>query len=72
MKIEKSASHSQSSPLMTCEQGASYLGLSLASFWEKCRKGEIPHIRISSRCYRVRQSDLEQFINSRTIQTLNS
>lgn len=53
--------------LMTCQQGADYLGLSKASFWEKCRKGEIPHIRISSRCYRVRQSDLDKFIDSRFV-----
>ncbi len=66
MKIESSKSHLQGSSLMTCQQGASYLGLSRASFWEKCRKGEIPHIRISSRCYRVRQSDLESYLNSRT------
>jgi excisionase family DNA binding protein len=54
------------SPLMSCQQGASYLGLSKSAFWNKCRSGEIPHIRISSRCYRVRQSDLETYLNSRT------
>ncbi len=54
------------SPLMSCQEGAAYLGLSKSAFWAKCRAGEIPHIRISSRCYRVRQSDLEAFINSRT------
>jgi excisionase family DNA binding protein len=54
------------SPLMSCQQGASYLGLSKSAFWNKCRTGEIPHIRLSSRCYRVRQSDLETYLNSRT------
>jgi excisionase family DNA binding protein len=51
---------------MSCQEGASYLGLSKSAFWSKCRSGEIPHIRISSRCYRVRQSDLETYLNSRT------
>jgi excisionase family DNA binding protein len=66
MKIESAKSNPQGASLMTCQQGASYLGLSKATFWEKCRSGEIPHIRISRRCYRVRQNDLEQFLNSRT------
>ena len=54
------------SPLMSCQEGAAYLSLSKSAFWGKCRSGEIPHIRISSRCYRVRQSDLETYLNSRT------
>ena len=51
---------------MSCQQGAFYLGLSKSAFWNKCRSGEIPHIRISSRCYRVRKTDLESYLNSRT------
>lgn len=54
------------SPLMSCRQGADYLSISKSAFWAKCRAGEIPHIRISPRCYRVRQSDLEAYLNSRT------
>jgi excisionase family DNA binding protein len=54
------------SPLMSCQEGASYLRLSQSAFWNKCRNGEIPHIRLSSRCYRVRKADLDAFINSRT------
>lgn len=53
------------SPLLTCQQGATYLGLSKSSFWNKCRAGEIPYIRLSSRCYRIRQSDIENFISNR-------
>ena len=56
----------QGSSLKTCQEGASFLGISKCTFWNKCRSGEIPHIRLSARCYRVRQSDLESFINSRT------
>jgi excisionase family DNA binding protein len=53
------------SPLLTCQQGATYLGLSKSAFWNKCRSGEIRYIRLSARCYRVRQSDIENFISSR-------
>ena len=54
------------SPLMSCQEAADYLGLSKSTFWNICRIGKIPYIRISSQCYRIRQSDLETFINSRT------
>jgi hypothetical protein len=53
------------SPLVTCREGAEFLGISLGSFWDKCRYGEIPHIRLSKRCYRVRLSDLESYLCSR-------
>ena len=54
------------SPLWNCQQAADYLGISKITLWRKCRSGVIPHIRISKRSYRVRQSDLESFLNSRT------
>ena len=53
------------SPLMTCKQGANYLGISRSLFWQKCRDGEIRYIEISKRCYRVRQADLDAFIGSK-------
>lgn len=52
-------------PLLNCKQAAEYLGLSKSAFWQKCRAGEIPYIRISARCYRVCKSDLEEFISSK-------
>jgi excisionase family DNA binding protein len=51
--------------LWTCQQGAEYLAISLASFWHRCRSGEIPHIRLSARCYRVRRSDLDEYLRKR-------
>jgi excisionase family DNA binding protein len=54
------------SPLLTCAEGAAFLGLSRSAFWNKCRQGEIPHIRLSRRAYRVRPADLEAFISART------
>jgi excisionase family DNA binding protein len=66
MQLSTSKNYSAlESSLMTCEKGAEFLGISLSAFWRKCREGEIPHIRISSRCYRVRKSDLESYINMR-------
>jgi predicted DNA-binding transcriptional regulator AlpA len=54
------------SALWTCRQGAAYLAMSVANFWQRCRSGEIPHIRLSARCYRVRQSDLDEYLRMRT------
>lgn len=51
--------------LWTCEQGAEYLGISVANFWHRCRTGDIPHIRLSARCYRVRRSDLDEYLRMR-------
>ena len=53
------------SPLLTCKQAAQYLGISKSLFWHLCRAGEIRYIEISPRCYRIRQSDIEAYINSK-------
>ncbi len=53
------------STLWTCQQGAAYLAMSVASFWHRCRTGEIPHIRLSARCYRVRQADLDDYLRTK-------
>ena len=54
------------SKLLKCEEAASILGLSKGAFWARCRSGEIPHIRLSQRSYRVRVSDLETYLAART------
>lgn len=54
------------SELLTCAEGAAYLGLSKSAFWNRCRTGEIHHIRLSRRAYRIRMADLESYLNSRT------
>jgi len=56
----------QSNRLLTPEEAAKHIGVTLSTIWRYCREGGLPHIRITSRCYRVRQSDLEAFLNSRT------
>jgi excisionase family DNA binding protein len=51
--------------LLTCKQAAESTQLSVETIWDKCRSGELPHIRLSKKCYRIRRVDLEKFINSR-------
>ena len=66
MKQEHTHTNTGRSPLLTCAEGAGYIGLSKSAFWSRCRSGEIPHIRLSRRAYRVRLSDLENYLNART------
>ena len=54
------------SKILKCEEAASILGLSKGAFWARCRSGEIPHVRLSQRSYRVRLSDLESYLAART------
>ena len=66
MKQQTLQQNTGRSELLTCAEGAAYLGLSKSAFWNRCRTGEIPHIRLSRRAYRVRMADLEAYLNART------
>lgn len=33
--------------------------------WQYCRDGRLPHIRLSSRNFRIRQRDLDSFLDAR-------
>jgi len=48
--------------LPTIDPTAPKLRLSKRTVWEKCRNGSLGHLRISGRCIRIRQSDLDSFI----------
>ena len=50
---------------MTPKQVAEAIQVSVETIWEKCRSGELGHIRLSPRCYRIRGVDLEKYLNSR-------
>ena|GEM_PF-2330695 len=50
------------SPLLTPEQTAELIGQKKATIWSWCRSGKLPHIRLSKRNYKIRQSDLEDFL----------
>jgi excisionase family DNA binding protein len=51
--------------IMTPKQAAEAIQVSVETIWEKCRSGELGHIRLSPRCYRIRGVDLEKYLNSR-------
>jgi excisionase family DNA binding protein len=48
--------------LLTCEDVAREIKLTRTSIWAKCRSGELPHMRLNKRCFRIRRSDLEQYL----------
>lgn len=53
--------------LLVSEEAARLLRLSKASLWDKCRgQNPIPHIRLNSRTFRFRKSDLELWLKERS------
>jgi excisionase family DNA binding protein len=53
--------------LLVSEEAAQLLRISKASLWDKCRgQDPIPHIRLNSRTFRFRKSDLEQWLKERS------
>ncbi len=59
----------QAIPLLTREQAAAYLGVSPQTLanWASSGRGGIPYVRVSARAIRYRQSDLDAWLQSRTI-----
>ena len=51
--------------LLTTEETAKILRISKACLWHKCRNGEVPHIKLSARSFRFRESDLERWLKER-------
>lgn len=62
----RESSSIESSGLLKPAQVAIQIGVKVATIWAWCRSGALPHIRLSARNFRIRQSDLEAFLNSRT------
>jgi excisionase family DNA binding protein len=52
------------SELKTPEQIAEQFQLKKTTIWTWCREGKIPHIKLSRRCYRLRDADVEDFLNN--------
>lgn len=52
------------SQLLKCDEVAQILGQKVATVYSWCRAGKLPHLRLSSRTYRVRRSDLERFLDA--------
>lgn len=45
---------------------AERLGIKTPTVWNWCRAGKLPHIRLSARSFRIRQTDLEAFLAGRS------
>ncbi len=58
-----------SSPLLTREQAAQYLGLSVQTLcnWACTGRGGLPYVRVSARAIRYRQTDLDAWLAARTM-----
>jgi excisionase family DNA binding protein len=59
-----------STALLTREEAAEFLSISTRQVWNLQKDGMIPHVRIC-KSVRFRVSDLEAFIESRTIKAHN-
>lgn len=64
--VKENTANENKSSLLTCEEAGEELRQSKQTVWKKCRSGEIPHIRLSPRCYRIRRTDLEQYLSATT------
>jgi len=56
----------ESNQLLTSEETAQRLRISKACLWQKCRTGEMPHIKLSARNFRFREADLERWLKERS------
>lgn len=54
------------SELLTSEETAQRLRISKACLWQKCRNGEMPHIKLSARSFRFRAEDIERWLRERS------
>lgn len=52
--------------LLRPAQVAEQLDQAKSTIWGWCRTGKLPHIRLSARNFRIRQSDLDQFLANRS------
>lgn len=55
-----------SNALLKPREVAERTGLKVCTIWEWCRSGKLPHIRFSSRNFRIRECDLEAFLQANT------
>jgi len=56
----------ETTTLLTSEETAKRLRISRECLWHKCRKGEMPHIKLSARNFRFREADLERWLKERS------
>ena len=53
--------------LLTLKQAAERLGVSYSFLFRCYRRGVLPVVRLSSRCVRVRESDIVAYVNAHNI-----
>jgi excisionase family DNA binding protein len=57
-------SSTMANQLLKCPEVARILDQKVSTIYAWCRSGKLPQLRLSRRSYRVRQSDLERFLNA--------
>ena len=50
---------------MTYLEAARYLAVGRSTLYDLVGRGELPVVRLSSRCVRLRRQDLEEFVSAR-------
>lgn len=58
--------HGQDRQLFTLEQAGTLLGVSAQTVWRWVARGRLPAVRLGPRCLRVRQEDIDEFVQRRT------
>lgn len=66
MKNQLQTEKNQNNKLLKPQETAERIGVAKSTIWEWCRSGRLPHIRVTPRCFRIRESDLEAFLSGRT------
>jgi excisionase family DNA binding protein len=51
--------------LLHTAEVAAQLSVRRNTVWNYCREGKLAHIRLSARNYRIRQRDLDSFLDAR-------
>jgi excisionase family DNA binding protein len=64
-------SDSENNRLMDIKAVASWTGLSVGTLYHLISQKRIPVVRISSRCVRFRQSDIEQWLAEKVVPSQN-
>jgi excisionase family DNA binding protein len=63
-------SNENNNEYLTPTEVAELLKWNVKTVWDKCRKGEIPHIAINKRCYRIRVDEFNEWIAKKSAQSV--
>lgn len=56
----------QNNRLLKPQDAADLIGVKKSTIWNWCRIGRLPHIRVTPRCFRIRESDLQTYLAGQT------